>query len=66
MFEKLLEEEEKLKTKSVKIANINEGRKRFASLVKDRRHEANVALEAATSEVLTVREDMKHCREETA
>ena len=50
----------------MEIQNVTENRRRFATLLHERKHEANVALEAANSEVLALRKELKHCREEAA
>ena len=65
MSKRLTENEEDLE-KSVKIAIIKDERRRFATLAQVRRHEANAAIKAAASEVLAVREEIKHCMEEAA
>ena len=63
LSERLVKKDKQLKKNSVKISNVEEGRRRFAALAQDRRHEANAAHEAATSKVLTVSEEIKHSRE---
>ena len=64
LFEILINKEEELK-KRFKIASTEEDRRRFAAVAQYKRHEANASIEAATSQVLAVRE-MMHCKEGAA
>ena len=51
----MVEKEEELRKETVNIASKKDDRRRFVTLAQDRKH-------SATSEVLAVRDKMKHCR----